>query len=92
MTQFGISDRAPKGTYSFVDLVDLQTPKNGYVCMLDMYWLTTDGKALFYGTSPQCNSDERVISHVLTTNAYLLGQFTDLQCTKIPIAYIRQTK
>ena len=57
--------------YIRVSLADLQTPKDGYICMMDRWWVVEDGHALGYKLfandrpSPQCNHDKRVVEHVL---------------------------
>ena len=87
---FGIGDRskALPRTYHGVDLKDLTTPKEGYVCMLDRFWLVSDGKAMFYGNSPQCNSDVRVIQHALTRNA-ASNNLPNLSVVFVAVAFVR---
>lgn len=55
-------DRAP---WRKMTLQDLTTPKPGRICMGPHWWaVTDDGCVLFYGNSPQCNTDRRVVEHV----------------------------
>lgn len=66
--------------YTKVPISELTTPKNGYVCMLDRYWyVTNDECVLFYGDSPQCNVDKRVMEYRLEMSHY--------EIRLIPIAY-----
>lgn len=48
-----------------VPLREITTPKPGMIVKAPAWWaVTTDGFALFYGHSPQCNSDRAVIEAV----------------------------
>lgn len=47
---------------------DITTPKSGLEVYKDKFWLCEGGdpkKALFYGASPQCNSDKRIQERAL---------------------------
>lgn len=53
--------------YITVPLAELQTPRNGRICLCDRWWLVTENdEALFYKhyTSPQCNSDKSIAEHI----------------------------
>lgn len=44
---------------------DVETPKEGSTVYLNRYWICVDydlKRALFYGNSPQCNSNKEVHS------------------------------
>lgn len=52
---------------------DVTTPKNGLVVYTKSYWVCVDGdptKALFYGTSPQCNTNESITKWMLKGDLY----------------------
>lgn len=83
--QMGIGNRKKK--WRLVDLEDLQSPKNGYICFMDRYWLVTEGKVLFYGTSPQCNTDQAVVDHILA-QGLAAQDFPNLECVFVPVAYL----
>ncbi len=66
--------------YTKVPKSELTTPKNGYVCMLNRYWYVTDDDCvLFYGESPQCNTDRRILEY--------RESMRDYKIELIPIAY-----
>ena len=49
--------------YKKINYHDITEPKNGYIVYVDKYWICDEvpERALFYGTSPQCNSSKEVI-------------------------------
>lgn len=68
---------------------DVTIPKSGLVVYSNSYWLCEDGdpqKALFYGLSPQCNRNERIVNRVLRNNK--LYKDKNLEVVFIPIAYV----
>lgn len=68
---------------------DVTTPKEGLVCYLNSHWLCVDGdpkRAMFFGTSPQANTNEQIGHHLLKTNPIYDG--LNLQVVHIPIAYV----
>lgn len=81
--QLGIHDSKHED-YSQVSLDELQRPKDGFVCYLNRYWLVHNGNALFYGNSPQCNKDKRVVEYCLKSNL----NADNLECVFVPIAYV----
>lgn len=62
-----------KGEYIRVPIVDVQTPKEGFVCLLNRWWLVDNGHVLGYKLrlrskerpSPQCNHTKAIVEHVL---------------------------
>ena len=67
-------------TYTKVPKSEVITPKNGYICMLNRYWYVTDDDCvLFYGDSPQCNQDKRIMEYRSSMKQYKI-EF-------IPVAY-----
>lgn len=52
--------------YEKIGVVDITQPKHGCKVYTNMYWncIEDETKALFYGTTPQCNSDERIMQMV----------------------------
>lgn len=50
-------------------IIDITIPKEGRVVRLNSWWLCVNGdpqKALFYNSSPQCNSDKKIADWILT--------------------------
>lgn len=81
-----------KGSYNEVPLEELTTPKEGYVCMLNRYWLQgPNGGALSWdvprlaGRSdryPQCNSNVRIVERWSKTREAELSGYVF-----VPVAY-----
>jgi len=77
-----------KGEYIRVPLGDVQVPHEGFVCLLNRWWLVEDGFVLGYRLrpgskerlSPQCNSDRAVVESVLAKSVAHRAVF-------IPVAY-----
>lgn len=64
---FGIGDKNPRieSPYFGIPLEELETPKNGYICIMDRWWVVAYGQALFYeGGYPQCNINERIAEYL----------------------------
>jgi hypothetical protein len=69
---------------------DIVTPKPGLMVYGPSYWLCEDGdpkKALFYGTSAQCNKDRRIPEMMLKG---MRKDRTDLQIVFVETAYVPQ--
>jgi len=75
------------GCFIKVPLEEVQTYKNGFVCMTNKWWLVEDGCVLgykIYGEksklrpSPQCNPDKRLIEMVLKRNPEQTAVFLDV--------------
>jgi len=52
---------------------DVTAPKMGLMVYTKSYWVCVDGdptRALFYGTSPQCNRNKAIVEHGIKTNLY----------------------
>lgn len=66
---------------------DVLTPRNGLQVLVDRYWITRNGNGVFYehnnALSPQCNTDQRVILHMMKNPFY-----EGCEVTFIPISYI----
>lgn len=73
------------------NIQDVTVPRNGYTVYSGNYWLCVDGdpcKALFYGTSPQCNRDKRIGDHMINSDAY--GEYSGkLQIVFIENAFVK---
>jgi len=55
-------DKAP---WRKVSIEDLTTPKPGYLVHGPAWWaITSDGYALFYKSSPQCNTNKSVVERI----------------------------
>lgn len=68
---------------------DVVTPKPGLMVNGPCYWLCEDGdpkKALFYGDSPQCNSDKRIPESMLKSRIY--EGVRNLQIVFIQTSYV----
>ena len=73
--------------YEHIQLEELQKPKNGYVVMMNKWWSTFYGKALFYNRkpfySPQCNSNEKLAEHLSlkgTTTTFVEVAYVHPKC------------
>lgn len=81
--QFGI--RSKKTPWTGVLLSDLQTPKNGYICLLDRWWIVSNGEALFYHNSPQCNTVKEIAERVSKNGLY---DDMNVSIEFVPVAYV----
>lgn len=83
------------GTFNEIPLAELSTPKEGYVCMLNRYWLIgPNGGALSFDVPrrrivgpqvdrhPQCNPQEALARRFLDK-----GYGGAVRYEKIPVAY-----
>ena len=64
---FGIGDKHPQINlpYYGVSIEELKTPKNGYICLTNRWWLVSNGEALFYeGGYPQCSLEQKVAEYL----------------------------
>lgn len=69
---------------------DVTEPKSGLVCYTESWWICLDGdpkKALFYGSSPQCNKDKRIGEHLLKGDLY---KGMNVSIVFIDVAYVPQ--
>lgn len=67
---------------------DIATPKGGWQVYANSYWLCENGKpekALFFGDSPQCNSNQKICEWTMKHDMY--KEF-NLQIVFVPIAYV----
>lgn len=67
---------------------DIETPKNGLQVYTDSYWLCENGdpkRALFYGDSPQCNSNKLICTHTFQHKMY---QNMNLEIVFISVAFV----
>lgn len=86
---FGIGDRdGSDHQYYAIPLEEIQIPKDNHRCIINRYWLSVNNLALFYGLTPQCNTDKRVIDYIIEHNDYLNQTFPGIECVLIPFAYI----
>ena len=67
-----------------VPLAEITTPKAGLVCYPASWWLVIDECVLFYGSSPQCNTDRRVVDYMLTKRQYPGAEVRELGITFLP--------
>jgi hypothetical protein len=68
---------------------DVTEPKDGLVVYRSAYWLCVNGdptKALFYGNTPQCNSNILVQEWMMKQDMY--AKRGDLQITYIETAFV----
>lgn len=69
---------------------DITIIKTSMIVFKDYYWMCENGditKALFYGTSPQCNTKKSIVEHLMKDGAY---QNLSAQIVFVPIAYVPQ--
>lgn len=87
---FGIGDRSPifNAPYTGIHLDELQTPHNGYVCMMNRWWVTSSDHALFYDGVPQCNVNQRVAEY-LADPIRFRELPTHVETQFIAVAYVR---
>lgn len=74
-------DKAP---WRKVSVEDLTTPKPGRLVMGGRWWaITKDGFALYYKTSPQCNSNKAIVEKILPdcTPQWIELAFEDHRCS-----------
>ena len=70
---------------------DITEPLQGYTVYTRHWWVCKDGnpaKALFYGDSPQCNVNKRVLEANIN---YVEQNFAaNVSIVFVPVAYLRQ--
>lgn len=74
-------------SFEQVPIEELKTPKDGYMVILDRYWVVLNGKALFYKSrgylSPQCNSNKGLA-------AYMIEKVhKECEVVFVPVAYVK---
>lgn len=83
-----------KGKFNEIPIEELTTPKEGYVCKLNRFWLIgPNGGALSYDCQrryrprpdrhPQCNTNELIVKHWVTPG----GSHGAVGYKLIPVAY-----
>lgn len=73
-------------------LVDISKPKQSYKIYENFYWLCINDitQALFYGSTPQCNREEKICEILKTRNLYLETEDKfkgELNIIHVPFAY-----
>ncbi len=75
------------------EIRDVTKPKNGLIVYSNSYWICIDGnpgKALFYGTSPQCNNNKLISETLLKNKQVYPDNLGNLQVVFIEIAFVPQ--
>jgi hypothetical protein len=68
---------------------DVTTPKPGLMVYGPSYWMCEGGdpkKALFYGTSPQCNKNRSMVEHIMNNGLYT--GISNLQIVYIETSFV----
>lgn len=74
---------------SKLNFIDVATPKMGRVVYTNTYWICKNGDletALFYGDSPQCNTNKSIVQNF--ADRKLWGDDCDLQIVFAPVSYV----
>jgi hypothetical protein len=79
------------GCFIKVSLDDVMTPKAGFICITDHWWVVDGDNVLgfkLYGEkskerpSPQCNSQKSIVDMLLKKESY-----KNMQAVYLPVAY-----
>ncbi len=71
---------------------DVSQPFNGAIAYVGYYWMCENGdpsRALFFGDSPQCNKDQRIVNNSIGKDLWQSAS-KNLSIVHIPVAYLNQ--
>jgi hypothetical protein len=82
--ELGIST-SDSSDWMLVDIENLASPKNGWICIVDQYWLLIDNKIVFYKDKPLYNFSESFLEYLITVEDFL----KDAKIVKFSVLFVK---